>query len=616
MQFLSRKGQKLMPASNQTKPPLQLFYSYSHRDEEFRNELELHLWGLKRQGIVSGWSDRKISAGTEWSKEISRNLESAHIILLLISPNFIASEYCYDKEMTRAMERHDAGEARVIPIIIRDVDNWQAAPFGRLQAVPKDGKPVNKWDDKDEAWVDVTRSVRLACKEMQEILLIQDPLSFEENSFKPERETITASGKIVEILNPSDENLKSLTGINSVSTEIPYGQVAGVHGNRMPPDRQGTQRNIDEVLDVMDRAGDEQGETVDELRAGGMSISRIDLLIKKAILLQDEAEESHLNESVPEEKRNAAHRALLKESYDLLRQANKLDPTNTEVLLYMAQLLMVLTPDDEKDEKRLLNRIRKLHGEPKNETEEFRLARASYLLAVTSHPPDRALLREARAVFDRLEQTKWVEQCNELLKSSGALEREEKGKVEDLGFVDLWKTVKSWRGIFSQPKTGAQAPTPLNPNQTAPAPEQAHVPQQPQPAAQPPASTLPVVQAPPPASQPQQPPTPVQPVAPAQFMPFGQWQIQVNDAIGSTLYINFIPNGVCFGTQFSQGIGHIQFNGRWGYNPYNRLLQLQGLINGIQPFMLNIIIHGPRNNGFYGVGSDGYAYFLSAQAMQ
>ncbi len=94
-------------------------------------------------------------------------------------------------------------------------------------------------------------------------------------------------------------------------------------------------------------------------------------------------------------------------------------------------------------------------------------------------------------------------------------------------------------------------------------------------------------------------------------MPYGQWQMQINDAIGSVVYVNFIPNGVCFGSQFSPGVGHIQFNGRWGYNPYNRMLQLQGLINGVQPFMISIIIHGPQNNGFYGVGSDGYAYFLS-----
>lgn len=108
---------------DQVKPPLQLFYSYSHKDEEFRNELEVHLWGLKRQGLISGWHDRKIGAGANWSEEISRNLESSHVILLLISANFIASEYCYEKEMVRAMEKHDAGESRVIPVIIRNVDN-------------------------------------------------------------------------------------------------------------------------------------------------------------------------------------------------------------------------------------------------------------------------------------------------------------------------------------------------------------------------------------------------------------------------------------------------------------------------------------------------------------
>ncbi|HKS29007.1 MAG TPA: TIR domain-containing protein [Pyrinomonadaceae bacterium] len=597
---------------HQAKPPLQLFYSYSHKDEEFRNELEVHLWGLKRQGLILGWHDRKIGAGADWSQEISRNLESSHIILLLISANFIASEYCYEKEMRRAMEKHDAGESRVIPVIIRNVDNWQAAPFGRLQAVPKDAKPVSKWPDRDEAWVDVTRSIRLACNELHEIMLIQSVSpSLVEKSFRPEHDSIALSGKTIELINPSDETLAPLNRINSVTADISYGQVAGVHGNRLPAYPQGTKRNIDEVLEVMNRAGREQGETVEELRAGDVSISRVDLLVKKSILLQAEAEEIQLDKSLPEEERMAAHRERIKESYDLLREANKLDPVNTEVLLYMAQLLMVLTPEDAGDEERILNRIRKLLNEPKDEKEEFRLARATYLLSVTKRPPDTALLREARNVFTRLGQTKWVKQCDELLKTSGALDAEAKGNMTDINV--LWQTVKKWGDVFSQPKAGANAAPPAKPTPQQPSappvqqPEREAV-QRPQPAPpqQQAAHPMPAPQT---HTQPAQPPVPS--VAPARFIPFGQWQIQVNDVFRSVVYLNLIPNGVCFGSQFIRGAGHVQFRGRWNYNPQTNLFQLQGFINGVQSFMLNIIIHSVRGSAFYGVGSDGYAYLLS-----
>src|SRR4029450_9084620 len=102
--------------------PIDVFYSYSHKDEVLRERLETHLKLLKRQGIVQDWHDRRISAGSEWEGQINQYLESAHIILLLISADFLASDYCYDKEMQRALARHEAGEARVIPIMLRSVD--------------------------------------------------------------------------------------------------------------------------------------------------------------------------------------------------------------------------------------------------------------------------------------------------------------------------------------------------------------------------------------------------------------------------------------------------------------------------------------------------------------
>ncbi|WP_437624232.1 toll/interleukin-1 receptor domain-containing protein [Sorangium sp. So ce1151] len=138
-----------------------IFFSYSHKDEEQRDRLETHLSMLKRQGLIDAWHDRRISAGDEVHKEISKNLEAADIILLLVSSDFIASEYCYNVDMARALERHDAGEAVVIPVILRPCD-WHSAPFGKIMATPKDGKPITKWTDIDEAFLDVTLSIKEA----------------------------------------------------------------------------------------------------------------------------------------------------------------------------------------------------------------------------------------------------------------------------------------------------------------------------------------------------------------------------------------------------------------------------------------------------------------------
>jgi tetratricopeptide (TPR) repeat protein len=145
--------------------PVELFYSYSHKDEELRNELENHLSILKRQGVIAGWHDRRIGAGKEWEGQIDAHLNSAAVILLLISSDFLASDYCYDVEMRRALERHDAGEARVIPVMLRAVD-WKGAPFGKLQCLPTDAEPVTSWPNLDEAFRDVAQGIRKAVEEL------------------------------------------------------------------------------------------------------------------------------------------------------------------------------------------------------------------------------------------------------------------------------------------------------------------------------------------------------------------------------------------------------------------------------------------------------------------
>src|SRR5215470_15118354 len=121
----------------------EIFYSYAHRDEYWRKKLEIHLSTLKRQGLITDWHDRNIGTGKEWAKEIDKHINTANIILLIISPDFIASDYCYSVEMQRALERHAAHEARVIPIILRPV-NWEGTPMHKLQALPKNAKAITR----------------------------------------------------------------------------------------------------------------------------------------------------------------------------------------------------------------------------------------------------------------------------------------------------------------------------------------------------------------------------------------------------------------------------------------------------------------------------------------
>lgn len=135
-----------------------VFFSYAHEDQDLRDRLEEHLSILKRLGKISTWHDRRIGAGREWAGVISEELESADIILLLVSSSFLNSEYCYNLEMARALQRHKEGNATVIPIILRPA-YWEDAPFGKLQALPLDAKPVTKWRNRDDAFKNIANRI-------------------------------------------------------------------------------------------------------------------------------------------------------------------------------------------------------------------------------------------------------------------------------------------------------------------------------------------------------------------------------------------------------------------------------------------------------------------------
>jgi len=146
---------------------LRLFCSYSHKDELLRDQLEAHLSLLRREGAISTWHDRKITAGQEWKGQIDQNLASADIILLLVSADFINSDYCFDVELDSAIKRHENGACRVVPVILRDCD-WTSAVFGKLQALPKDGKPVTSWPNADEAFTNIAKGLRTVTKEIKD----------------------------------------------------------------------------------------------------------------------------------------------------------------------------------------------------------------------------------------------------------------------------------------------------------------------------------------------------------------------------------------------------------------------------------------------------------------
>ncbi len=144
---------------------VRIFISYSHADENYRHEFGKHLESLKHQKIVEIWHDRSITPGQEWSDSINTELNRSDIILLLISSDFISSNYCYEIEMNLAISRHESGDAVVIPVILRPCD-WTDLPFGRFQAATKDGKPVVKYPSLDDAFLEITQNIKAIAKKL------------------------------------------------------------------------------------------------------------------------------------------------------------------------------------------------------------------------------------------------------------------------------------------------------------------------------------------------------------------------------------------------------------------------------------------------------------------
>ena len=162
---------------------VKLFISYSHIDEDYKNELLEHLSPLKREGLIDSWHDREIKAGQEWNNEIDSNLKDSDIILFLISSSFINSDYCHEKEVKSATELHTSGKAQLVPIFVRAC-KWQKLSFSKFQGFPTDALPISSWADKDEAWLNVVDNIEVVAREINEKKSLKNELSSVENTSK------------------------------------------------------------------------------------------------------------------------------------------------------------------------------------------------------------------------------------------------------------------------------------------------------------------------------------------------------------------------------------------------------------------------------------------------
>ncbi|MEX0761061.1 MAG: tetratricopeptide repeat protein [Dehalococcoidia bacterium] len=353
---------------------------------------------------------------------------------------------------------------------------------------------------------------------------------------------------------PQDMDLSALAAI---PTEVKPGAAAGMAGSQSPERASHIDKKLDQVLDLM-RDLDKRGEHTEQVQSGETRVSRVDLLLKKAVIIKSQADQMMLD-SVGDNRHqvdysagqvdladllegfeSAGHEAKLREAYSLLEEALEIDPGNTEVLLHMAELLMELTEDDPTDEQRLLYQVQSLLRNPKDDVERFRLAQATFLLATSHEPAHVDSLRTARDMFQRLGRTDWVRHCDDLIGSLSG------------GGPQAAQFGHTTGSSFQQPS------------------------QQPR------------------------------------FQPQGLWHIQVMDAVGSVITAMFAPDGTFQATQTLGQMGApLQAYGRWMFNPMHNMLQLQGVISGMQQFMLGIMIHGTQGNGYYGVGTDGIAYVLT-----
>jgi hypothetical protein len=197
-----------------------VFYSYSHHDIRMLERLRTHMAMLRREGLITEWYDRDIEAGSKWRDEIDRELEAADLILLLVSADFLASEFCYEDEMKRAVERAQRGEALVIGVMLRPVEGWETTPFAEFQLVPRDARPITKWSNADEAYTDVVEGIRAALNERAVTEAQQRPQTRRSPTHRSPRAAAGQAAELAKQSDPTDVGDEILTPLEIAQLDL------------------------------------------------------------------------------------------------------------------------------------------------------------------------------------------------------------------------------------------------------------------------------------------------------------------------------------------------------------------------------------------------------------
>jgi hypothetical protein len=432
------------------KQALNLYISWAKesQDDTLASQLKKHLAILERQRMIKVW--KEVGAGLTVEEETSKQIQGSAIILLLLSVDFFNDKACID-DLTQAIELHqkDENAAFVIPVLLRTTLMGSTA-LTKLKMLPSDKYPVTHrhWENIDEAFTKVVSEI----KKVVEIVWRSNETESSE----------VIKGDKLEIINPRLNDRKRAVEIKNVHSISTAGDIGGIQ-NVVNDDKQ--EEMIDNYLTKTEKV---QSVVVEDIE-----LSRSELLLKKAILLHKSAIRND-------------NRVKLQDAYDHLEAARVLDPENIEILLEMAKVLIVLTPDDPTDEEAILERIELMVNNPKDDETAFYLAYARFLLSTSNiEKIDEDLLRKARDTFARLGNEQLVKDCNDAL--SYAAEKREP-IVPDL-----------------PPKSSGQHGPPPLPRQQAPRPQPFH--------------------------------------------PVGEWDVEVHSLIPNMMYLNVFPNGTVSGKQ-------------------------------------------------------------------
>ncbi len=214
--------------------PVDLFYSYAHEDNALRDELAGHLKIMERRGVIRPWHDRCLTPGEKWDGKIHESLQAADLVLLLISSDFINSDYIWSQELDVAMKRHERGEASVIPVLLRAVD-IAGAPFEKLQGLPTDFRPVTSWPNRDEAWTDVAKGIRKTVEHIQTKRPELPPLPPAAVPTMPAPIPAPSRDVVPEAERNPDQTVKavSITGSRGAQADVLFGRVVREFSDRI-----------------------------------------------------------------------------------------------------------------------------------------------------------------------------------------------------------------------------------------------------------------------------------------------------------------------------------------------------------------------------------------------